>query len=93
MAEIPDISVIPNPSSGSVEIRLSLSGPAPVHARLMDASGRVIREFEEGLMSVGDQRITWDGRDDLGRELPSGVYFCRVRVGEVTVAERVTLAR
>jgi flagellar hook assembly protein FlgD len=48
-----------------------------VALRLYDVSGRLVRTLVRGPMAAGVHRATWDGRDDGGRSVGSGVYFVR----------------
>jgi hypothetical protein len=70
----------PNPFARTTQISYDLSISTPVSLRLYDLSGRSVRVLERpetGPQSAGRHTVRWDGRDDLGRMLPSGVYFCR----------------
>ena len=44
-------------------------------------------------MPAGEQRVTWDGRDDRGRDLASGAYFYRLEAEGVTQAKKLILLR
>jgi len=60
----------PNPFRTTVE--LSLPGIQTAHARIYDNSGRLVRTLS------GTGPWTWDGRDETGRRVASGIYFCRI---------------
>jgi flagellar hook assembly protein FlgD len=53
----------------------------------------VVRRLAEGQRPAGAFSTPWDGRDDNGREMPTGVYFARVVTGEGMVTGKVVLAR
>jgi hypothetical protein len=74
-------SISPNPFRSAATISFALAGPGRMHARIYDAEGRLRRSLAEGksLLS-GEHSLSWDGHDDSGREVPSGVYFVEVRV-------------
>jgi hypothetical protein len=65
------IEVAPNPGRGKVRFLLS-GAAATAGLRIFDASGRSVRCFRSS-----GSRLVWDGRDERGRLLPGGVYFCR----------------
>jgi flagellar hook assembly protein FlgD len=52
-----------------------------VSVRLFDLSGKLVRRLEDGAHLEGAQEWSWDGRDESGRSVSSGVYFYQV-VGE-----------
>jgi hypothetical protein len=87
------LSARPNPFSASVEIRWS--GPRDAVGRITvhDVSGRVVRRLPGGDPIGGGGRVVWDGRDDRGRPVTSGVYWARVHVGDRTAVRRVVLRR
>lgn len=100
--DVPDLSssfngsqlaVAPNPSRGETDLVFSLDASAGVSAWILDATGRIVRRLLDENRPAGEHRITWDGRDDRGEELPAGVYFSRVRAGAVTVAGRIVLTK
>lgn len=69
---------LPNPSSGTLEIRYWISEQAVAEIGIFDVSGRCVRTVVGELSTPGPGRITWDGRDDHRRLAPSGVYECRL---------------
>lgn len=73
------VTVFPNPFNPSTTIRFTLPEPAAVTAEIYRVDGTRIRvlEQEQGFAS-GENVVTWDGRDDHGDALSSGVYWVRV---------------
>jgi len=69
----------PNPFSASTMIHYALPAPARVELSIYEASGRLLRTLVHGTQGAGDHAIRWDGTDQSGRSLPSGIYFCRLR--------------
>jgi len=68
------------------ELSFSVGTPTDVEIRVFNVLGQRVRAFEGRTYAPGDHRVTWDGRDDAGRWVRSGVYFYRVRtpLGEQT---------
>ncbi len=60
---------------------------------IFDATGRTVRTLVEGPVSRGEHRALWQGRDDHGRDVPAGLYFCSLRAGSRSVVHRVFLVR
>lgn len=73
------LRVTPNPTVGAAGI--VLRAPRPTEGRLIvaDAAGRLASELWRGTLPAGELRVNWDGRDDSGRLVPSGVYFLSLR--------------
>ncbi len=70
----------PNPFNPATTIRFDLPAPGSATVRVYGVDGRLAREWVMGLLPEGEYHILWDGRDSRGRQVPSGVYFCQIRV-------------
>jgi hypothetical protein len=68
----------PNPFNPETTIRYDLSAGGPVSLRIYDSAGRLVRTLFEGRDTAGSKTARWDGTNDLGRPVASGVYFCRL---------------
>ncbi len=68
----------PNPFNPSTLIRFELAVAGPARLSVYDLRGRRLRVLSDGPMEAGDHAVEWDGRDETGRALPSGVYFARL---------------
>jgi len=89
----PHLSVTPNPANPGTYIGYELPRASQVIMRMVDVRGRVVRTLVKGWRPAGAHRAFWDGRDDAGRAVASGVYLA---VGEWMggrVVGRVTLVR
>lgn len=78
-------TVAPNPSSSTVTVRFSADGRVDTQTVIYDALGRAVRRLtitEPGVLA-------WDGNDDAGHLVASGVYFLRVRRGGEHVTARI----
>ncbi len=83
----------PNPFSATTEFRVGLREDADVSIELYDVAGRRVRAQSLGSQSAGWKSIPFDGRDDAGRPLASGVYFYRVTANGTTVTQKMVIAR
>jgi len=81
----------PNPARGSVSIGLSIqgSGARDVRADVVDVQGRRVKALMDASLAAGTHRISWDRTDDVGRAVPHGIYFIRLRSGAFATTERV----
>jgi hypothetical protein len=83
----------PNPTSSEAVVRFSLAQTMRIRATIHDATGRVVSVIAHDLFDSGPHEVTWRGRDQSGRALPSGVYFCTVEGGGERVRGQITLVR
>jgi hypothetical protein len=86
-------SPFPTPSVSRVTIRYALATDVRALLQVHDLAGRVVRTLCASSMKRGAYSVTWNGRDDRGRELARGVYFCRLSAGECRATEKVVLQR
>ena len=86
----------PNPFNASTVITLQvpvdLAGE-PMRLRIYNLSGQVVRELQVDAAGAGEHRLTWEGRDEYGREAASGVYVYRLEAREWAVHRRMLLVR
>ncbi|MBK8167010.1 MAG: T9SS type A sorting domain-containing protein [bacterium] len=83
----------PNPFNPRTKISFVL--PAAGEARLCvyDVNGRLVRTLANGWLEAGERTVTWDGDDDRGGRVASGLYFCRLSVGDRTLVQKMTLLK
>ncbi len=74
-----------------------LSTYQPINLSIYDLSGRLIRTLIDTrspyLAIQPSNRVVWDGRDELGRYVGSGTYFCRLKAGSHSTARKLTILR
>ncbi len=83
----------PNPSRGETTFALDLPRPADLSLAVFDASGRRVRTLAAGAFPQGRHAVSWDGRDDAGRAVPSGAFFARLEAGDVRRSTKILLTR
>lgn len=72
----------PNPFNPRTSIRFHVpDDKGDVRLEVFDAAGRRVRLLAQGEMAPGEHVIIWDGKNDGGQELASGVYACRIVAG------------
>lgn len=73
------LGALPNPTPGRATIRYELSTTArSVRAGVFNLAGRLVRSFELGAQPNGIRQFVWDGRDDHGERVSTGMYFVRI---------------
>lgn len=79
----------PNPFSDRTTIRFELARGGPADLRVYDLRGARVRTLAEGARAPGTHRVEWDGRDDRGRRVAPGSYFCRLEAGGTSATRRI----
>ena len=83
----------PNPFNPTTTIALNVPRAGKVRLRVFDVRGRAIRTLVDGDMTAGLHRISWNGRNDDGHAVASGVYLAQVRTGGETRLDKLTLMK
>ncbi len=83
----------PNPFNSGTTIRFSLISPTDVSLSICDLLGRQVRRIDRPGLNAGARQIHWDGRDESGRDLPSGVYFYTLLAGAQTARAKMLMVR
>ncbi len=83
----------PNPFGTSTRFSYGLPRALDVEVRVYDLHGRKVRTLVKETQEAGRHLLDWDGRDDRGRVLASGIYLIRLRAGDQIRSQRVTLMR
>jgi len=83
----------PNPFTDITTLHLSLPQPSEARVTVHDVAGRVVTTLHDGPMTAGTHEIVWNGRADDGRQVASGIYFCRAEVGEWSTIRRMVLLK
>jgi len=83
----------PNPFNPTTTIAFGLAKPADITLRIYDTTGRLVRVLADGRYAAGPQAEVWDGRDDSGRPVASGVYFYRLDTRTNVLTRKMLLVK
>jgi hypothetical protein len=83
----------PNPVSDRTALSYSLPRQSAVDARIVDATGRLVRTLFTGDQNAGTYEIMWNRQDDGGREVASGAYYAIVRVDGQELTRQLTVLK
>lgn len=91
----PFLSVCPNITKSGLTIAFSVGKPQElIELSIYDASGRKVKDLIENHQAVSVlNEIYWSGTDDLGRQVPAGVYFVRYETDDFEKVEKTVLVR
>jgi endonuclease I len=85
---------VPNPFGSRTTIAFELSRPAPVSLRIFDVAGRLVRVLSDGgVLAAGGHFVEWNGRDDAGAPVRTGLYLCRLEALGTGDTRRIVLTR
>ena len=68
----------PNPFNPSTRVRYQLSSRGPVNMRVYNVAGQLVKTLVGSVQEAGYYEVKWDGRNNGGRVVSSGIYFCRI---------------
>ncbi|MGB8656515.1 MAG: S8 family serine peptidase [Candidatus Zixiibacteriota bacterium] len=88
----------PNPFNPSTMIRFNVQGsrfkvPIPTTLTVYNLLGQRVRTVLDEPKTAGDYEVIWDGRDDGGKEMASGIYFYQLRTGDFTATKKMVLLK
>jgi hypothetical protein len=83
----------PNPFNAGTAIRIQLAQAGPAILDVYDIQGRLVRRLWQGRLAGGEHQLGWDGRDDAGRAVATGVYLSRLETLEQIQTRKMLLLR
>ena len=83
----------PNPFNPRTAIQIDLPVSGQVTLEVYSLSGQVVRRLLHQPLPAGSHTLFWEGRDDRGRPVAAGMYFCRLTAGGQVIVHKVTLIR
>ncbi len=81
----------PNPLQPATKIEFSLHKPSQVLLRIVNLSGQEVIRLIERALAEGNHTVNWDGRDQRGKEVSSGIYFCQLIVDGAAQVRKLAL--
>ena len=81
----------PNPFNSRTVIRFALPQSQEVQLTIYNLAGQKVATLTDGLRDAGSYSVQWDGRDDEGRTLASGVYLYRLHAGDRVQTRKLVL--
>jgi len=83
----------PNPMASKTTIHYSIPSTGKVSLKLYNAAGQVVKTLVNSIEKPGMKKVIWDGKDNRGSKVASGVYFYRLETGDKTATRKLVLVR
>jgi hypothetical protein len=83
----------PNPFNPTTEIVFSLPDQSHVQILVYNSFGELVRSIVEGEFAPGVYHVKWDGMNSSSRQVPSGLYFCRMATPKASFTKRMVLLK
>ena len=88
-----EISAFPNPFNAMTTMKFTLAQGGTTSVKIYNLLGQQVRELINQLFTAGEHAISWDGRDDHGTQVPSGVYIARLQAIETVQSFKLALVK
>jgi hypothetical protein len=82
----------PNPFNPSTNLSFSLPNAMSYSMKIYNVAGQLVRSYE-GMGNIGLNVITWDGKDNLGNAVSSGLYFYKLSAGSFTATNKMVMLK
>ena len=83
----------PNPFNPATCIEFDLSLGCQVKLEIYNILGNRVRTLIDDRLVAGHKSITWDGKDNQGKQVTSGIYFYRLKAGDFTESKKMVIVR
>ncbi|MDD2228879.1 MAG: choice-of-anchor J domain-containing protein [Candidatus Cloacimonetes bacterium] len=83
----------PNPFNPTTTISYTIANPAQVQLSIYNVKGQRVISLLNSQQLAGNHTIIWDGKDDKGYEVGSGIYFIKLSDGKAVVSRKLTLIK
>jgi len=93
VAEKPELSIYPNPFNPFTTISYSVSEDIATEIVIYNIRGQRVKELLNKVVDAGQHEITWNGKDESGNNVSSGIFFCRIVSGTKSVVKKMILLK
>ena len=87
------LQVAPSPVRDRAQLRLALPQAGRALVEVLDVEGRIVKVLAQGEFARGVHTLGWDGRDEAGRKVASGIYVYRLATAAGTVSRKAVVLR
>jgi len=83
----------PNPFNPSTTFKFALPQGTEVKLEIYNILGRRVRTVADGYYETGTHRVVWDGKNESGREVASGIYFARFKTADFETSKKMVVVK
>ena len=87
------VRCLPNPFNPAITLRYALPAPGPVTMKVFDARGALVRTLLDGPVPAAQGEVAWNGCNDAGARVASGLYFVETRAAGQVDVRKVTMLK
>jgi hypothetical protein len=84
---------VPNPFNPITTIALETGTEGPVCLEVVSVGGSLVRVLIDAVLPAGPHQAIWNGTDARGNRVPSGVYYCKLQVGDSVASQPMVLLK
>ncbi len=86
-------SIYPNPFNPTTNLYYSVSNDSNVQLAVYNLKGQMVKTIVNGHQAAGNYQVSWDGTDNNGNTVPSGIYFSKFQSGDYTSTKKMILMK
>jgi len=83
----------PNPFNPSTEIVFDLEKSSTINLTVFNVLGQKVKVLANGVQQAGTHSLSWDGRDEMGATVSTGLYFYTLTDGNSSVTKKMALMK
>jgi len=83
----------PNPFNPSTTIRYDMKDKGRVSVKIYNVAGELVRTLVESVKNAGSYSIAWDGRNNVGTDVASGIYFCKMETTDFRQTRKMVVLK
>ncbi len=83
----------PNPFTGTTLLSFSVKDAAPVKVEIYNMKGQLVRTLVNDTKSKGTYKVLWNGKDQNGNQVSSGIYYCKMYAGKYSSTRKMLLMK
>ena len=83
----------PNPFNPSTQFSYTLPESGNIELAIYDITGKMVYKFRDGFQRAGNHNILWTGVDQNQKTVPSGVYFCQLKMESNTITKKMVMTK